>query len=555
MSLLSSIKNNRRDYLLLLPFIGILASCLILSFYLARYVIHQEFDAEVKSRKETINVLILNEIHGSIEATEFINQQIATDASSQSFFSKKNRENLLKANWELFQDLKYKFGITHLTFHQLDGTVFLRVHDPKKFGDKILRRSLTEAHISLKPTFGIEGGSDGLYTLRSVLPWFIDKKLVGFIETGRDVSSILDQVAEMTDVHFSLHIDKKFIDKNKYVSETLKHKQEVNWDLIPNEAIVFTTMKSDEIKQSITNASGSFDSVNNFLQLDFLDLNQKKLGHLMLSFNINELLHRTSVVKYWFLTIGLIQLLLSLWYLKFLIRQTENKIDSINSLAHYATLGETSSSITHDISGLLTIIQGHSFMALKKTSPDDPLFQTLTKIGKATDRMIKISEANRKLSSADHKKERTLLNIQSSIDDVQEILAPALVKKNINLIMDVSNFNCELNCNPIQISQVLMNLINNARDAIMDSPEEKWIKVEAKVVQKNFEISVTNSGPLIPPSVRKKLFKVSFTTKTSDKGTGLGLGICKKIIESHDGKIFCSESSEHTQFIIILPIG
>jgi signal transduction histidine kinase len=291
-----------------------------------------------------------------------------------------------------------------------------------------------------------------------------------------------------------------------------------------------------------------------YLELEFRDLKQKQKGHLVLSFNLDELKHRTSVIKYWFIAIGLIQLLLSFWYLKFLIRNTENKINAANSLAKFATLGETSSSITHDLAGLLTIIKGHTELALMKTSSDSPLYQTLTKIEKTTNRMIKISEANRKLSSADHGNERSLLNIRPSIEDVQELLTPALTKKNINLIMDVTNFNCDLNCNPIQISQVLMNLINNARDAIFDLPDDKWIKVEAKVVQKNFEISVTNSGPLIPLNVRKKLFKTSFTTKASDKGTGLGLGICKKIIESHDGKIFCADNSEHTQFVIILPI-
>jgi signal transduction histidine kinase len=199
-------------------------------------------------------------------------------------------------------------------------------------------------------------------------------------------------------------------------------------------------------------------------------------------------------------------------------------------------------------------MQGHTSLALKKTSSDNPLFQTLTKIEKTTKRMIKITEAYRKLSFADHENIKTRINIKPSIEDIYELIAPALSKKNINFIMDISNFDIELNCNPIQISQVLMNLINNARDAIVDCKDEKWIQLEGKVVKNNFEITITNSGPRITKDVSKKLFNTSFTTKTNDKGTGLGLGICKKIIKSHQGKIFCSESSLHTQFVLVLPI-
>jgi signal transduction histidine kinase len=561
MKLFLALKNNRSEYLVLLPFAGIISIALVLFFYLAKYVTYKEFNAEIKSKRDSINLLIQNEIHSTLNDTTFINQKIAEDINGQNFFLQNNRGALLSYNLDLLKKLNFSFGITHFYFHRPDGTVFLRVHDPKRFDDKIMRQSLLDAEKSLVPTTGIEGGLNGLYTLRSVYPWIINKKLIGFIETGRDISDILSDISDVTNVHFSLNINKQFINKEKYLNDPSIKKRKLSWDSMPDEVSVYSTMDAEEHHHALDNqqtrrsiSSDKKSIVHEYLELDFKDLKQNKKGHLVLSFNMDELIHRTSVVRYWFLVIGLIQLLFSLWYLKFLLRHTEDKINVANSLAKFATIGETSASVSHDISGLLTIIQGHTSLALKKASPDNPLYSTLSKIDKATTRMVKISEANRKLSSTDHKNDRTRINIKSSVEDVHELISPALLKKEISLLMDVASFDQELNCNPIQISQVLMNLINNARDAIAEDPNEKWIKVGAKVVQNNFEISITNSGPLISREVRKKLFKTSFTTKTSEKGTGLGLGICKKIIESHKGKIFCSDKSEHTQFIVILPI-
>ncbi|OFZ19530.1 MAG: hypothetical protein A2X94_12570 [Bdellovibrionales bacterium GWB1_55_8] len=108
-----------------------------------------------------------------------------------------------------------------------------------------------------------------------------------------------------------------------------------------------------------------------------------------------------------------------------------------------------------------------------------------------------------------------------------------------------------LECRPIQIEQVLLNLVNNAYDAIQGL-ENKWIKIAAHESENAIEVSVTDSGS-ISSEIRDQLFRPRFTTKPPGKGNGLGLGICKRIIESHKGKLSLDVLSENTRFVIRFP--
>ena len=78
-----------------------------------------------------------------------------------------------------------------------------------------------------------------------------------------------------------------------------------------------------------------------------------------------------------------------------------------------------------------------------------------------------------------------------------------------------------IDCRPTEISQVLLNLLNNAVDAVQPLPE-KWVELQVKNVGKDVEISVTDSGRGIPEKIRDKVGQLFFTTKVVGQGTGLG---------------------------------
>jgi C4-dicarboxylate-specific signal transduction histidine kinase len=109
-----------------------------------------------------------------------------------------------------------------------------------------------------------------------------------------------------------------------------------------------------------------------------------------------------------------------------------------------------------------------------------------------------------------------------------------------------------INCRPIQISQVLLNLISNSCDAIA-MQTEKWIKISIANPNDEVVIRVMDSGPRIPPEVRSKLFQPFFTTKELGIGTGLGLSVSQGIAKSHAGSLTLNAESMNTCFELRLP--
>ena len=115
----------------------------------------------------------------------------------------------------------------------------------------------------------------------------------------------------------------------------------------------------------------------------------------------------------------------------------------------------------------------------------------------------------------------------------------------------------KIECYPSQLNQVFMNLLGNAIDALLSQPEQskKVIVIRTEVNNEQVSIRIRDNGPGIPSENKDKIFQPFFTTKPVGQGTGLGLPICRQIIEKHQGTLeVISEPNEGTEFVITLPI-
>jgi len=110
----------------------------------------------------------------------------------------------------------------------------------------------------------------------------------------------------------------------------------------------------------------------------------------------------------------------------------------------------------------------------------------------------------------------------------------------------------DVDCRPVEISQVLLNLLTNACDAVSDQAV-RWIRVELSSSETSAFIRIFDSGPGVPVDLENKIFQPFFSTKEVGKGTGLGLSISTGIIQKHRGKFFLDTNSDHTCFVIDLP--
>src|SRR5947209_10027014 len=109
--------------------------------------------------------------------------------------------------------------------------------------------------------------------------------------------------------------------------------------------------------------------------------------------------------------------------------------------------------------------------------------------------------------------------------------------------------------NPIQLEQVFLNLLTNARDAVADAPR-KAIRISGAVGPAAVEVAFADTGHGIPPGLERRIFDPFFTTKEVGRGTGLGLSIAYGIIKDHGGTIsVVSPPGEGATFYIHLPLA
>ena len=104
-----------------------------------------------------------------------------------------------------------------------------------------------------------------------------------------------------------------------------------------------------------------------------------------------------------------------------------------------------------------------------------------------------------------------------------------------------------------QLSQIIVNLIDNAIDALNDV-DDKWVEIKVLKKDSKIIISITDSGPGIPSELKDKVLLPFFTTKAVGKGSGMGLSVSLGIIQSMGGDLWLDKKSPHPKFVIELPI-
>ncbi len=221
-----------------------------------------------------------------------------------------------------------------------------------------------------------------------------------------------------------------------------------------------------------------------------------------------------------------------------------------------AALGEMAGGIAHEINTPLALINLNSSLLQEMCAENPPdlggirsLAQTIEKTGIRISKIVlglKVFSRDGKNDAFEEVSLREL--ISETIILCQERFRAHSVELKIVTVPDFA-----LRCRGVQISQVLLNLLNNAHDAIAGLAE-KWVTVEALLDRRDVVIRVTDSGPGLPAEVRERLFQPFFTTKGCGKGTGLGLSISRGIVHAHGGELSLDAAGKNTCFVIRLPI-
>ena len=221
-----------------------------------------------------------------------------------------------------------------------------------------------------------------------------------------------------------------------------------------------------------------------------------------------------------------------------------------------SALGEMSAGLAHEINNPLTIITGKT-ASLRRIIQANPVnigqgLDAIERIEATAHRIAKIITGLRNFSrdGTGDPFEKTAL--KTVIDDALSFCATRFKSHNVELKIGTVSPDLEIFCRATQIGQVVLNLLNNAHDAVENLPDP-WVELEVTSSPDTVEIIITDSGPGIPPAIREKIMQPFFTTKDVGKGTGLGLSISKGIIESHKGSLSIDGECKNTRFIVRLP--
>ncbi len=215
------------------------------------------------------------------------------------------------------------------------------------------------------------------------------------------------------------------------------------------------------------------------------------------------------------------------------------------------SLGEMSAGIAHEINNPLTIISGMSHLIARFINDPDKIRTKLESINQAIERIAKIVNGLRKFSRSSDKSDYENHQLFEIINEAM-ILTGARSNRFSTELSFNNRSQSHIFCNVIEIEQVLINLINNAVDAVKDL-DQKWVKLELFDQGSEVVLQVRDSGKGIPADQLDKLFQPFHTTKPVGEGTGLGLSIAKGIIDDHGASITVLERDEHTCFEVRFP--
>ena len=224
----------------------------------------------------------------------------------------------------------------------------------------------------------------------------------------------------------------------------------------------------------------------------------------------------------------------------------QQQADKAQVTSRLMTMGEMASSVAHELNQPLTAITNYCNGMVSRVRNDaiqkDDLLAALEKTAKQAQRAGQIIHRIRNFVKRSEP-QRQLATAHDIVEDAVELAGIELRRRHVAIHTYVAQRLPQMMVDPILIEQVLMNLLKNAAEAIDNAglPVSRR-HIELRVVPKHtpelgghIEFSVTDMGPGLPDEVIARMYEAFFSTKAD--GMGIGLGLCRSIVESHQGRI------------------
>jgi C4-dicarboxylate-specific signal transduction histidine kinase len=236
-----------------------------------------------------------------------------------------------------------------------------------------------------------------------------------------------------------------------------------------------------------------------------------------------------------------------------------NKVQLVAS-ARLSALGMMAGGVAHEINNPLGIIHAlasdlRDMVKEEGSVPPEVVARNSARIRETADRIARIVKSLRQISREGSRDKLHPARVGKVVEATLAICRERFKVNAVKLLLPQAIPELSVPCREVQIEQILLNLLQNAFDAVAEQPGERWVRLNIQSTEESVIFSVTDNGPGISEELQTHIMEPFFTTKPIGKGTGLGLSLSKSIAEEHGGKLEYSEDHGHTCFSLVLPLA
>lgn len=227
--------------------------------------------------------------------------------------------------------------------------------------------------------------------------------------------------------------------------------------------------------------------------------------------------------------------------------------------AKLASIGELAANVAHEINNPISGVISYSELLLNQVELNDQQRDIVQRTIKEGERIASI--VRRLLGFArEAGSEKTYIDIQEVIEDAMALLKVQFAKEKVCVSTSPREDIPPVFCNPQQIEQVVLNILQNAWHALLENPlHDRKISIDYQMLPREgkrlLAVHIANNGPPISPANTERIFEPFVTTKPVGLGTGLGLSISRDILLDHEGELtVSSDAANGTVFTLCLPL-
>jgi len=235
-------------------------------------------------------------------------------------------------------------------------------------------------------------------------------------------------------------------------------------------------------------------------------------------------------------------------------RQVEQQRERLHQAEKLSAMGSLLAGVAHELNNPLAILVAQSTL-LMETAADAAQRRRAERIHAAADRAGRIVKSFLAMArQRPEKREPTQIN--DLVRATADMLAYGLRSHDVTLDLDLDPNLPSIVADRDFIGQVIANLVINAQHALVDMEPPRQVSISTRRKNGHVRLVVTDNGPGVPEAIAGRIFEPYFTTKPAGVGTGIGLSICKTVVESHGGSIALDRSEAGgARFTVLIPVA